>query len=347
MLSSIVVWYLVATAALAAVLLFAHSQKFAHSSRSARAATEANSIIQLLAEIDGKRRRGELSNAEAKKARCKLLEQRLMDAESSGLTSLRRLNRHTAALIMAGALALAFLAANYDDKEPGKVMAQAPDMSNSEVENLRAYSEMVPALPPQAVSNDQSTLADVDTMIERLKSRLEKEPKNRDGWRMLGWSYSNTRRYPEAVAAYARAIEVDPKSTELKLAYEEAKKKVDVNDNEIASTSSASTKESEGVPARVEAVAAASRDDESKTVTTMPADQQAIIRSMVDGLAARLNSSPHDVEGWVKLVRSRIVLGERDLAIKALGQALDVFASEPEPRAKITEVAKELGLGQD
>jgi cytochrome c-type biogenesis protein CcmH len=75
---------------------------------------------------------------------------------------------------------------------------------------------------------------------------------------------------------------------------------------------------------------AAIADDRSNANTAMPAQQEDMIRSMVDGLAARLDSSPRDVEGWVKLLRSRVVLGERDLATKALGRALDVFASEPE-----------------
>ena len=49
--------------------------------------------------------------------------------------------------------------------------------------------------------------------------------------------------------------------------------------------------------------------------------QQAMIRSMVDGLAARLQNSPQDVEGWLRLARSYAVLGEQDKAIDAYANA--------------------------
>lgn len=52
-----------------------------------------------------------------------------------------------------------------------------------------------------------------------------------------------------------------------------------------------------------------------------PDQQQAMIRSMVDGLAARLQDSPHDVEGWLRLARSYTVLGEPDRAIDAYANA--------------------------
>jgi tetratricopeptide (TPR) repeat protein len=107
----------------------------------------------------------------------------------------------------------------------GKPGSHTPD---SEIDALRAYAEAVPATASPAEETG-AALPDVDTMIERLKGRLEKDPQNRDGWRMLGWSYFNTKCYTEAVKAYARAIELDPASTEIKLAYEEAKKQVGIN----------------------------------------------------------------------------------------------------------------------
>src|SRR5262245_18545526 len=72
-------------------------------------------------------------------------------------------------------------------------------------------------------------LPDVNTMIERLVARLETTPEDVRGWRMLGWSYFHTSRYRQAAAAYARALELDPNSSELKLAYQEAKAKASDN----------------------------------------------------------------------------------------------------------------------
>ncbi|MEX2455468.1 MAG: c-type cytochrome biogenesis protein CcmI [Rhodospirillaceae bacterium] len=50
-------------------------------------------------------------------------------------------------------------------------------------------------------------------------------------------------------------------------------------------------------------------------------DRSAMIRSMVDRLAARLEENPDDPEGWMRLGRARSVLGESDAAKQAHAQA--------------------------
>ena len=60
---------------------------------------------------------------------------------------------------------------------------------------------------------------------------------------------------------------------------------------------------------------------------------------MVDGLADRLERSPRDVEGWTRLMRSRVVLGEREVAATAFRKALDVFKDDTAASAKITAAA--------
>ncbi|MBM3533666.1 MAG: c-type cytochrome biogenesis protein CcmI [Alphaproteobacteria bacterium] len=52
-----------------------------------------------------------------------------------------------------------------------------------------------------------------------------------------------------------------------------------------------------------------------------PADRQQMIRSMVEGLAQRLEDNPGDVEGWQRLARARRVLGEEAAATEALRRA--------------------------
>ncbi|MBI4723947.1 MAG: c-type cytochrome biogenesis protein CcmI [Rhodomicrobium sp.] len=75
-------------------------------------------------------------------------------------------------------------------------------------------------------------------------------------------------------------------------------------------------------------------------------DRNAMVRRMVDGLAARLAQSPKDVDGWIKLIRSRKVLGELDAAKEALKQALLVFADAGEEKSRIIAAARELGLAE-
>jgi tetratricopeptide (TPR) repeat protein len=65
-------------------------------------------------------------------------------------------------------------------------------------------------------------LADVDSMIKGLAARMEKDPNNADGWRMLGWSYLNTMHYQQAADAYARAVALKPDSILFKAGYAEA-----------------------------------------------------------------------------------------------------------------------------
>jgi cytochrome c-type biogenesis protein CcmH len=77
-----------------------------------------------------------------------------------------------------------------------------------------------------------------------------------------------------------------------------------------------------------------------------PADRFLMIREMVDGLANRLELSPRDAEGWIKLIRSRIVLGEIKLAKQALARGLNVFADDAGERDRIAAAAQQLGLNQ-
>src|SRR5579872_1915876 len=58
--------------------------------------------------------------------------------------------------------------------------------------------------------------------------------------------------------------------------------------------------------------------------------QQAMIRGMVDRLAAKLAADPNDVEGWRRLGRSYLVLGEREKAIEAYRKAADLRPEDPD-----------------
>lgn len=75
-----------------------------------------------------------------------------------------------------------------------------------------------------------------------------------------------------------------------------------------------------------------------------PADRMTMIKGMVEGLSDRLTHSPRDAEGWIKLIRSRMVLGEGDLAREALARGLAAFADDAGERDRITAAAQELGV---
>jgi cytochrome c-type biogenesis protein CcmH len=87
-----------------------------------------------------------------------------------------------------------------------------------------------------------------------------------------------------------------------------------------------------------------SAEDVKKAQEMAPQDRTAMIRSMVDGLQSRLEKSPRDADGWIKLIRSRKVLGDGDAAKAALDKALATFADAPDEKNRIAAAAKELGV---
>ncbi|MFA6156028.1 c-type cytochrome biogenesis protein CcmI [Mesorhizobium sp.] len=75
-----------------------------------------------------------------------------------------------------------------------------------------------------------------------------------------------------------------------------------------------------------------------------PADRQAMIGTMVAGLDEKLRQNPRDPEGWMRLVRSYVVLGKTDQARDALGRAIAVFGTDSDEARKFTAFAASLGL---
>jgi cytochrome c-type biogenesis protein CcmH len=75
-----------------------------------------------------------------------------------------------------------------------------------------------------------------------------------------------------------------------------------------------------------------------------PAAQNQMIRGMVERLAVRLHEDGSDVEGWLRLLRAYMVLGERDKAKAAAGEARGVLAREPEKLKQLDEGIRDLGV---
>jgi cytochrome c-type biogenesis protein CcmH len=75
-----------------------------------------------------------------------------------------------------------------------------------------------------------------------------------------------------------------------------------------------------------------------------PTQQDAMARSMVDGLAARLAQNPKDAQGWIRLMRARVVLGDKPAAIRALSDARRVFAGDAATLGRLSDAARTLGL---
>ncbi|MGB8401102.1 c-type cytochrome biogenesis protein CcmI [Bradyrhizobium sp.] len=98
-------------------------------------------------------------------------------------------------------------------------------------------------------------------------------------------------------------------------------------------------------PPAVEPAVRGPRVEDIRNADNMSAeDRTAMIRGMVDGLARRLDQSPRDADGWARLIRSRIVLGDTDQARKSLQRALSLFTEDGPERTRIVEAARQAGL---
>ena len=74
------------------------------------------------------------------------------------------------------------------------------------------------------------------------------------------------------------------------------------------------------------------------------ADTDTMIRGMVERLATRLKANGDDVEGWLRLVRAYMVLGERDQAKAALGDARQAMSGNADRLRQLNDGTKDFGL---
>lgn len=198
--------------------------------------------------------------------------------------------------------------------------------------DLRAYAaDTNSGASSKAVASPDNTstaLPDVDTMIAKLIARLEKQPNDVNGWKMLGWSYLNTGRPGDAATAYETALKLRPGDTALKKALDEART-------------------AQATPQTFSPSVASPSDDDAAAAKLADTQRNDMIRGMVDKLAARLETSPNDESGWLRLMSSRVTLGETDDAKTALTKALQAFSGDAAAKARLVSAARELGIKAD
>lgn len=213
-------------------------------------------------------------------------------------------------------------------------------------------------LPPAAPSAGVTPLADVGTMIANLEERLKNDSTDGEGFRMLGWSYLNTNKPAEAAAAYEQATRLLPGRADIRTNYGEAL---------VAASGGILTPEARSqfeqalkldpaeqrargflnqsrVPSKV-VTDEANLIAEPNTVANLPiAEREAMISAMVERLAARLRNEPRDADGWVKLIRSRIIMGNTVQAQKDVVSAQNIFKSDDAELEQINAIARQYGF---
>jgi cytochrome c-type biogenesis protein CcmH len=73
-------------------------------------------------------------------------------------------------------------------------------------------------------------------------------------------------------------------------------------------------------------------------------EQSAMVQSMVDRLAARLEANPRDGDGWIRLMRARMVLNDPVGARTALARGKAAFRDDKAEQGRLDVAAQALGV---
>jgi cytochrome c-type biogenesis protein CcmH len=93
------------------------------------------------------------------------------------------------------------------------------------------------------------------------------------------------------------------------------------------------------------ASAAGPNADDIAAAANMNDEQRAeMIHTMVARLSDRLHKAGDDVEGWLRLVRAYVVLGDRDKAKDAAADARRALSGDPDKIKRIDDLVKDLGI---
>lgn len=146
----------------------------------------------------------------------------------------------------------------------------------------------------------------------------------------------------------ALRLEQDGKRAEAFAAFQSIRKDAppDANYLELVDRHIAATDPSRPAPSQEAAAPGNPGADDVAAAEGMSAgDRQQMILGMVTALDARLKNEPKNFEGWMRLIRSYGVLGDKDKAGEALKTALSNFPAETPEGKQLVELAAGMGLG--
>lgn len=160
----------------------------------------------------------------------------------------------------------------------------------------------------------------------------------------------------DARAAFARALALDPKLPKARYFVAIAAEQDGDTEtaarlwNELLADSPADAPWRGAVEGRLAALDAPAApgptaDDVAAAADLPSEDRAAMIAGMVERLADRLAEDGKDLDGWLRLARAYVVLGEPDRARAALSQARRNYPGDAAAAGRIDRAARELGLG--
>ncbi|MBW3098677.1 c-type cytochrome biogenesis protein CcmI [Pseudohoeflea coraliihabitans] len=204
------------------------------------------------------------------------------------------------------------------------------------------------------------------SMLATLKTRLERQPEDLESWLMLVRSHAAMGERDEAQQALTRAGSTFPTGQPaIQLAELAAQLGLEAGARisgvtmiapepgaATPATGTAGTPVASGpflLPdAGKQPPAAALGNPDAAAIASArdmtASDRAEMIRGMVASLDAKLTEAPDNLPGWLRLIRSYTVLGDRQSAAAALVRARAAFPQGDEARAAIDQLATELSL---
>jgi cytochrome c-type biogenesis protein CcmH len=167
--------------------------------------TDANLPIyrDQLAELDADLRNGIVSPEQYEQDRDEINRRVLDDVSSEGKRKTPKAVVEARGVAYAIAIALPVLAIGFYLKL-GNLTARTPESASEPVESA------APSGPPGGMSEAQ-----IEANVARLAKRLESDPNDLQGWKMLARSYSSMQKFDEASKAYEKAVALQPKDADL------------------------------------------------------------------------------------------------------------------------------------
>ena len=215
--------------------------------------------------------------------------------------------------------------------EIAAVLRQATAERPNEAEGFRLLG-----LAEQASQNPVSAL-------RALRRAARLAPQRPDIWRMLGqasFAAAGGKVDDEAQAAFRTLLTLEPGDPAARFFLAQAKAEAGQTAEAAADLRALLADMPPGAEGREEVLArATSLEGGPAPVPTDPA-QLAMIRGMVDGLAARLKINPDDPEGWVRLVRAYAVLGDVARRDATRTAARTRYAQAPNVLQQLEEAAR-------
>lgn len=190
----------------------------------------------------------------------------------------------------------------------------------------------------EAIASEAGGIINADA-VAAFERALALEPGNPKARYYLATAKAQEGRIAEAVADW-KALVADsaadsPWRGAAEQAVAEGERRLAANGAQPAGEQAAQSTDTLGGP---------SADDIAAAEEMAPADRMAMIEQMVSGLDEKLRQNPADREGWLRLIRSYVVLGRKDEALDALKRAEAAFPAGTRDAQALAALAAELGL---